>query len=86
MKYSISIRASALKELSRLPKSILKKAESAIDSLSENPRPDGVKKLKGSDENLYRIRIGDYRIIYLIEDEIKIVDIRKIGHRKDIYK
>lgn len=84
--YTISIRQSVLKELSRLPKTVVKKAEKAIDGLAENPRPIGVKKLKDTNENLYRIRIGDYRIIYLIEDEIKIVDIRRIGHRKGIYK
>jgi mRNA interferase RelE/StbE len=84
--YSISIKSSALKELSKLPKATVKKAEKAIDGLAHNPRPDGVKKLKASEEDLYRIRIGDYRIIYSIEDEIKIVDILKIGHRKDIYK
>ncbi len=84
--YTISIKPSALKELSKLPKATVKKAEKAISALAENPRPDGVKKLKGSEEDLYRIRVGDYRIIYSIEEEIKIVDILKIGHRKDIYR
>lgn len=58
----------------------------AIDGLSSNPRPDGSKKLKGSDENMWRIRIGDYRVIYIIEDEIKVINVRKVGNRKDIYK
>ena len=84
--YTIAINPSALKELSKLPKATVKKAEKAIDSLANNPRPIGVKKLKGSDEDLYRIRVGDYRIIYSIEDEIKIIDILKIGHRKEIYR
>ncbi len=84
--YTISIKPSALKELSKLPKATVKKTEKAIDALALNPRPDGVKKLKGSAEDLYRIRVGDYRIIYSIEDEIKIVDIIKIGHRKEIYR
>jgi len=57
-----------------------------INGLAENPRPSGVKKLKGISEDLYRIRSGDYRVIYSISDQIRIVDIRKIGHRKDIYK
>ncbi|MES1217243.1 MAG: type II toxin-antitoxin system RelE/ParE family toxin, partial [Bacteroidota bacterium] len=57
-----------------------------ISSLAQNPRPLGVKKLKGSTEDLYRIRSGDYRVIYSVDDEIRIVDIRKVGHRKDIYK
>ena len=50
------------------------------------PRPAGSKKLQGASENLWRIRTGDYRIIYAIEDTIKIIEIRKIGHRKDIYR
>ena len=84
--YNISINSTALKELGKLPKAMAKKAGKAIDSLAEEPRPVGVKKLRGIDEDLYRIRFGDYRIIYSIEDEIKIVDIRRIGHRKDIYR
>ena len=84
--YSISITPSALKDIAKLPKAMIKKTEIIIDSLSEQPRPIGVKKLKGISEDLYRIRVGDYRIIYSIEDEIKIVDILKIGHRKEIYR
>jgi mRNA interferase RelE/StbE len=84
--YSISINPSALKELGKLPKATVKKVEKAIDALAEEPRPVGVKKLKASDEDLYRIRVGDYRIIYSIEEEVKIVDILKIGHRKEIYR
>ena len=57
----------------------------AIDKLAEDPRPYGVKKLKGED-NAYRIRIGDYRVIYTIEDVIKIIEIQRIRHRKDAYK
>lgn len=86
MSYSVSLRRSALKELQSLPKTAVQKVGGAIDKLAENPRPDGVKKLKSSEEDLYRIRVGDFRIVYSIEDEIKIVDIRKIGHRKDIYR
>ena len=84
--YSISINPSALKELSKLPKAMAKKAGKLIDALAEEPRPVGVKKLKGKYEDLYRIRIADDRIIYGIEDEIKIVDILRIGNRKDIYR
>lgn len=84
--YQITISQSAFKELNRLSKGNIKKIEKAIDSLSDNPRPPGVKKLKGISEDLYRIRSGDYRVVYAIDDMIQIVDIRKIGHRKDIYK
>ena len=84
--YSITIKKSAAKELEHLPGNIIRKVTHDIYPLANNPRPAGSKKLKGASENLWRIRIGDYRIIYLIEDTIKIIDIRKIGHRKDIYK
>jgi mRNA interferase RelE/StbE len=64
---------------------MLKKILSAIEALVENPRPAGVKKLKGKGENLWRIRVGDYRVIYLIDNTVRIVNIRKIGHRRDVY-
>lgn len=57
-----------------------------MEKLSENPRPQGSKKLVGQNENLWRVRVGDYRVIYLIEDKIKVVEVRKAGHRKDIYE
>jgi mRNA interferase RelE/StbE len=84
--YTITISQSALKELYKLQKQAVKKIEKSINALSENPRPVGVKKLKGNNEDLYRIRSGDYRVVYAIDDGIRIVDVRKIGHRKDIYK
>lgn len=84
--YSITFKKSAEKEIYKLPSPVAKRVSIAIDKLARNPRPVGSKKLEGQKENLWRIRIGDYRIIYSIEDEIKIVEIRKIGHRKDIYQ
>ena len=84
--YKITFKNSAYKELERLPKATVRKIVVAIDGLEVDPRPVGVKKLKDSSENLYRIRVGDYRVIYTINDGIKIVTILRIGHRKDIYK
>ena len=75
----------AEKELNRLSSTIVKRIFPAIKSLAENPRPRGCKKLKGLDEDLWRIRVGDYRVVYVIEDSIKIVEVKKIGHRKEIY-
>jgi mRNA interferase RelE/StbE len=86
MTYRITISRSALKELQALQKPIVRKLKKAIDGLADNPRPPGVKKLKDSTEDLFRIRSGDYRVVYSIEDEVMVIDIRKIGHRKDIYK
>jgi len=68
-----------------LPVSVAFKVRATINRLSENPRPKGCKKLKGSD-NDYRIRLGNYRIIYTIADYILIVTVIKIAHRKDAYR
>ena len=84
--HSIVISQSALKQLQNLQKPFVKKIGKAIEKLANDPRPIGVKKLQGSNENLYRIRVGDYRIVYVIDDGIKLIDIRRNGHRKDIYK
>jgi mRNA interferase RelE/StbE len=84
--YTIRFKQSAIKELDRFQKPVVKKIATAIDKLGENPRPSRVKKLSGSNEDLYRIRVGDYRIVYVIEDIVRIVEIRKIGHRRDIYR
>ncbi len=84
--YTIRFKRSAEKELERLPTQVIRRISRAIDALSEDPRPAGSKKLGGQKESLWRIRIGDYRIIYLVEDVIKIVEIRRIGHRRDIYE
>lgn len=82
--YKVVVRKSAAKELSKLPVTVNSRIIEAILNLSDNPRPQGSKKIKGGFEN-WRIRIGDYRIIYAIDDEILIVDVRKVGHRRDIY-
>lgn len=84
--YRVVISRGAEKDLEKLSKKVLLPVSHAIDSLEENPRPAGCKKLKGITENLWRIRVGDYRIIYAIADEIRIVDVRKVGHRKDVYE
>ena len=85
MKYTISYKRSAYEELLQLPANIAHKIKNAIDSLSENPRPHSCKKLKGS-VNDYRIRIGNYRVVYTIIDTILIVTVIKIAHRKDVYR
>jgi mRNA interferase RelE/StbE len=84
--YSIVFIRSAEKELEKLPNAVFKKISPEIDKLATNPRPHGVKKLKGNREHLWRIRVGDYRVIYSIEDVVKIVEIRKIGNRRDVYE
>jgi mRNA interferase RelE/StbE len=83
--YTIIIKKSAEKEIANLPLLIVEKLYKEFIVLSKTPRPDGVKKLSGF-KNLYRIRINDYRVIYSIEDNVLIIHILKVGHRKDIYK
>ncbi|HEX8462797.1 MAG TPA: type II toxin-antitoxin system RelE/ParE family toxin [Segetibacter sp.] len=82
--YAIVIKKSALKELSQISSPYNKKIVEAIDKLANNPRPESVKKLKG--EEAYRIRVADYRVIYTIEDVIKIIEVIRVRHRKDAYK
>lgn len=86
MKYAIRFKKSAAKELEQLPGSAITRIVKVIEGLSENPRPHGSKKLEGQKETLWRVRTGDYRIIYFIEDVIQIVEIRRIGHRKNVYE
>jgi mRNA interferase RelE/StbE len=83
--YSIIFTNRAKKELLSLPNRIILILESKIDGLANQPRPVGCKKLQGS-ENEYRIRIGNYRIIYTVEDVVKIVTIIKVADRKDAYR
>ncbi len=83
-KYKVTIKKSAAKELEDIPKKDLRKIVKRIQSLAENPRPTGSQKLSGQEQ--YRIRQGDYRIVYSIDDEDSIVDIIKIGHRREVYR
>lgn len=83
-KYTVVLTRSAEKELYNLPKSVIEKIIIALKLLEEEPRPAGCKKLKGY-KNLWRIRIGNYRVIYAIEEVVLLVDVREIGDRKDIY-
>ncbi len=85
-KYQVIISKVAGKELRQLPKDIIGRMYGKMQSLSDDPRPSGCKKLEGYSEALWRIRVGDYRIIYTVEDSICIVDIRSIGDRKNIYR
>ena len=82
--YRLYFRKSAAKELEKLPKSELLRIIKKIELLAENPRPTGCEKLTG--HGSYRIRQGDYRIVYSIQEYELTIWVIKIGHRKDIYK
>ncbi len=82
--YKILFRKSAEKELRQIPSAFLKKIVEKISFLAEAPRPYGSQLLKG-DERFYRVRQGDYRIIYEVNDARQEVTVIKIGHRKEVY-
>ncbi|MEM9424564.1 MAG: type II toxin-antitoxin system RelE/ParE family toxin [Spirochaetota bacterium] len=83
--YNIEWKNSAKKELRRLPKKIINSIITAIEGLANNPYPASSRKLIGA-EHTYRQRIGDYRIIYSIENNLLVIEIIRISHRKDVYK
>ncbi len=83
--YQIEFKSSALKELEKLPRQIIPRAIAAIKRLAENPYPQGVKKLAGF-ERTYRVRVGDYRIMYEIHEDRLIIEIIRVKHRKDVYR
>lgn len=84
MGYDLRFEKTAKREFLKLPPIVARRLQPAIERLVENPRPDGVKKLQVF-KNQYRIRVGDYRVIYRIEDETERVLILKISHRRDSY-
>jgi mRNA interferase RelE/StbE len=83
--YRIEVRPRAEKELAGLPRDAQRRIVRAIDALAEDPRPAGCAPLKGG-EGLLRIRVGVYRVIYLVEDDRLLVLVVRIGHRREVYR
>jgi len=83
--YAVLFARSARKELENLPVLAGRKILSTIERLKTNPRPSGVRKLKGV-ENLWRLRVGEYRVVYAVDDTHNLIDIQVIRHRKDVYR
>jgi mRNA interferase RelE/StbE len=81
--YRVEILRRAVKSLKKLPTPEYERVRDAVRSLGEEPRPAGCRKLIGRDG--WRIRVGQYRVVYEIEDVIRIVTVLDLGHRKDIY-
>ena len=84
MSYGIAILRRAQKELAQLPSPAYESVRDAIGALAETPRPAGCRKLSGREG--WRIRVGDYRIIYEIDDERQRVTVLHVGHRRDVYR
>lgn len=83
--YNIAIKRSAEKELKAVPSGDLKRVIERIQGLAQQPRPSGCEKLSGESER-YRVRQGDYRIVYGIDDAARLVEVVKIGHRREVYR
>lgn len=85
MPYSLAIKTSVLKDLQPIPKDLRGKIAVAILELSIEPHPVGSKKLGGAG-NAYRVRVGDYRVLYEISDAERVVRVMAVGHRRDVYR
>jgi mRNA interferase RelE/StbE len=84
--YTLSIKPSAAKDLQSISDKVtLTRLIEKVKSLATQPRPSGSEKLAGR-PNLYRVRQGNYRVIYSVDDEARVVDVVKVGHRKDVYR
>ncbi len=83
--YDIVFSEGAVKDLKVIPQKEQLKILDKIEQLADNPFPKGCVKIKASNDSLWRFRQGNYRVLYNIESEIKVIDIRRIGHRKNVY-
>jgi len=85
MAYRIEVKPSAARALAKLPRPAQRRIARKIDALADGPRPEGAEKLKGAND-LHSIRVGDYRVIYQIRDDVLLVLVVRIGHRRDVYR
>jgi mRNA interferase RelE/StbE len=84
-KYSLDIKQSAQKELDALDDVLFSRIDRKILALAETPRPAGCKKLKGYKDH-WRVRVGDWRVLYIIDDMTKLVSVTRIAHRREVYE
>ena len=85
MPYSIFLRPAAIRDLKSLSQDAKARLEEAIGLLANNPRPPGCKKLVGF-ENEWRVRVGNYRILYLIDDPSQRITVARVAHRREVYR
>jgi mRNA interferase RelE/StbE len=83
--YEVKFSKGAKKQLRKLPLDVQERIQTKINSLAIEPRPSGVKKLQG-DDNSYRIRVSDYRVVYEIEDDMLLITVIRVAHRSQVYK
>jgi mRNA interferase RelE/StbE len=84
-RYALQFRPAATRQLRKLPKDALRRLRAATEALCDQPRPDGVARLAGTDD-LWRIRVGDFRVIYTIADDALVVTVVRVGHRREVYR
>jgi mRNA interferase RelE/StbE len=84
-KYAVELKASARKELEKLPAKLIGRIFPKLEALGDEPRPAGCKKLKGGQQE-WRIRVGDYRVVYTIDDARLRVSVTRIRHRSEVYE
>lgn len=85
MPYRVQLTPAAARDLRSLDRGTLRRIDARIQSLAEEPRPSGVQKLAG-EMGLYRVRVGDYRILYTIEDDALLIVLVRIRHRREVYR
>ena len=85
MAYRVSLNAHAARSFRKLPRDIQTRISPAIDALKDEPRPPGSEKITGA-ANAYRIRIGNYRVLYEIHDDVLVILVIDLGHRREIYR
>lgn len=86
MPYSVRVSPAADRDIRKLDRPIQRRILNRLDGLMMDPRPNGVEKLAGSDVPRYRVRVGDYRIVYRIDDQVLTVLVLNVGDRKEIYR
>jgi len=85
MGYRLELSPAAARDFRALPRDVQTRLRPRIDALAHDPRPTGCRKLSGEDD-LYRIRVGDYRVLYAVRDQVLIVLVVRIGNRRDVYR
>ncbi len=82
--YSVVIKRSAERELRKIPAPDLRRVVTRMRGLAQEPHPPGCEKLSGQEQ--YRVRQGDYRIVYAVDDQARTIEIVKVGHRREVYR
>ena len=86
MSYEVRFTPAADRQVDKLPRAVRPKIIARAEALADNPRPHGVKMLTNAAQGTYRVREGDYRIVYDIEDDVLLVLVVRVGHRREVYR